>query len=160
MNKRSQVEIMGLIIIVILVAVAMIFVLQFMVVRRAPTIKTYSQAEIAENMLTAMRYTTTECNSLTMSELLKKCVEEPLSDFDCPGNMDYCEFVEQKANYLFEQTLDKWNRPYKLSIFIPEGIFDYNKTNPNLPCKGERRAATHILKTDVGLMTIRLDVCD
>ena len=157
MNNKSQVEIMGLIVIVILIAVAMIFVLQFTISGKAQSIKTYSYAELAENMLTAMRYTTTDCNSLTISELLKKCAEEELGF--CPDSQDYCDFLENEVNYLFENTLEQWNRPYRLTAFVPDG-FNLNKTNPNLPCKGERRSATHVLNTDAGLMTIRLDVCD
>ncbi|MBW2981367.1 hypothetical protein KY343_00675 [Candidatus Woesearchaeota archaeon] len=156
-RKKSQVEIMGLIIIVILVAVALIFVLQFMITRKAPAIKTYSQAEIAENMLTALRYTTTECNSLIISELLKKCVEEEIGF--CPNGDDYCDFVETKTDYLFSQTLEKWNRPYKLSIFIPN-YYNFTKSHPTLPCEGERRSATHIMSAADAIMTIRLDVCD
>jgi len=158
-QTRSQVEIMGLIVIVILVAVALIFVLQFTITRSAPSIKTYSQAELAENMLTALRYTTTDCNSLTISELFRKCVEDE-SGY-CPNGDDYCEFVNRTVNYLFQETFEKWNRPYRLEATIPnEFYFVKTPADPRLQCKGERRSATHLMHAAGTILTIRLDVCD
>ncbi len=159
MNKKSQVEIMGLIVIVILMAVAMIFVLQFTISKQPASIKTFSHAELAENMLTTLRYTTTECNSLTMSELFKKCVE--LEPGLCPNGENYCLFVQNKVNYLFGETLEKWGRPYIFTAIVGnEYNFTKLPTDPALRCTGERRSATHIMSVAGTIMNIRLDVCD
>ncbi len=156
-QTKTQVEIMGLIVIVILLSVAMIFVLQFTISKKPPSIKTYSQAEIAENMLTAMRYTSTNCSDLTISELLKKCAAQRELGV-CPGGT-YCTFVEEQISDLFDQTLEQWRRPYNFTATFPPTDFVLNQFNGS--CTGERRTATHILPVPgIGIMTIRLDVCD
>ena len=153
-KKKSQVEIMGLIVIVILLAVAMIFVLQFTISRRPATIKTYSHAEIAENMLTAMLQTTTDCDGFTISELLKKCAE-PI-----PEHQIYCDCLDETINNILSNTLDEWNIEYRLSAKIEPGQVFINRSD-SLPdsCQGERRTATHILSAAGQIMRIRMDVC-
>ena len=151
---------MGLIVIVILISVAMIFVLQFTISKKPASVKSFSNKELAENMLTAMRYTTTECNGLTVSELLKKCAELEQGDCGPPDYDNYCIFVEGQINYLLEQSLEKWNKPYIMSAFIPLSDFNFTSTNPDFSCKGERGAGQQILNTDLGIMTIMLYVCD
>ena len=151
---------MGLIVIVILIAVAMIFVLQFTISKKPASVKSFSNKELAENTLTAMRYTTTECNGLTVSELLKKCAELESGSCGPPDNYNYCNFSEMQIDFLLEQSLEKWNKPYIMRASVPLTEFNYTWVNPDFPCRGERGAGTQILNTDLGLMTIRLDVCD
>ncbi|MBW2965812.1 hypothetical protein KY342_01770 [Candidatus Woesearchaeota archaeon] len=153
-NKKSQVEIMGLIVIVILLAVAMIFILQFTISRRPTTIKTYSHAEIAENTLTAMLQTTTNCDGLTISELLKKCAE-PIPEY-----RGYCDCLDRTVDDILSKTLDEWNIEYRLSATIEPGQVYINKSD-KIPdsCLGERKSATHIISAAGQIMRIRMDVC-
>jgi hypothetical protein len=155
-KKRAQVEIMGLIIIVILLAVAMIFILQFTISRRPETVSTYSDKQIAENMRTVLLQTTTNCYDNTISELLKKCAREELGR--CPDNQDYCDFVKSKIDYYFEQTLEEWGRDYNFTVMAPPSLH-YSKAYG--PCKRERRAAQEQpIQVNGIFMTVNLYVCD
>ncbi len=74
MSKKSQMEIMGLVVIIILIAIGMLFAVQFLL--KKPTGETAAKAEesvLAANFLNAMLSTTTECQSRTVRELLQDC---------------------------------------------------------------------------------------
>ena len=155
MNKKNQVEIMGLVIIVILLAVAMIFVIQFTITGRPETIKTYTHEQIAEHMRTAVLQTTTSCYDLTILELLKRYAREDMGT--CINGQDYKTFVKSEIEYLFNETLDKWQKSYNFTVDIPD--YDNFGQSSGL-CKGERSAAQPLpINVDGKLMIIKLYIC-
>jgi hypothetical protein len=165
MNKKAQAEIMGLIVIVILVVVAMIFVLQFTVLRKPETVKTYSDIEIANNMLTSLLQTTTDCHGLTFTDLLKDCAAT--EDVRCDDNMKSCAYLDETVNYLFNNTLDEWGRSYNFTAILPDRAalgFDVNPivlTKASGYCTGEIiPAQPHLISVAGSIMTIYLDMCD
>ncbi len=162
MNKRSQMEIMGLIVIVILVVVAMIFVIQFTVLREPETVKEYSDSEIANNMLTSLLQTTTECHGLTITDLLKDCAGT--EDIRCDG-VKSCAYLNQTIDYLFSNTLDIWGRNYNFTALLP--ILESQGANPVIltrssgSCLGAiNPALPHLISVEGSPMTIYLDMYD
>ena len=164
MNKRSQVEILGLIVIVILVSVAMIFVLQFSILRKPETIKTYSDIEVANNMLTSLLQTTTKCNGLAFTDLLKDCATDA-PEIYCPNNMNSCDYINMTMEELFGKTLDEWGRAYNFTAILPDraafGLDPVAVTRSSGYCGGEIIPAhPHLISVKGSVMTIYLDICD
>jgi len=84
--RNAQMEIMGLVIIVILLSLALLFVLQFIILRPASDLKeSFTQKEIASNTVNTLLDTTTDCRQLPLSKLLEDCAEGAF--IQCPtGN--------------------------------------------------------------------------
>jgi len=161
MGKKSQMEIMGLAIIVVLLTLGILFVVQFVVVKEPSDIKkTFTRSQMAANMLNSiLRTNSKDCFGNTISQLLKDCAENyqnpPL--IFCEDNRDSCKYSNSTIEYIFNNTFVKWgNQSFYFSIF----------ENPNhmileqgAECFGERESKQSFIKTDGGILTVRIDMC-
>lgn len=155
-NKKSQMEILGLAIVVVLILVATIFVVRFLVVK-APTEyrKGFVSAELASNMLNTFLHTSAkDCSQLSMTELLQDCAQAMA--ITCDNGQESCKFVESIANEIFSQTLDKWNINYEFSAYT-----DVNSPFIKLgkSCKAEKRSKLYPIPINAGTMYAKLDIC-
>jgi len=159
-TRKSQTEIMGLAIIIILIALAMLFVIQFVVLKEPDdTKKSFTHKEIASNTVGTMLTTTTECKQLSIGQLLKDCAEGPF--ITCPTG-DSCSYTEAILEDILQQTIETWNKDYYFNVTRTNIEFGNvpDKTNPQ-PCPGEKITSSPccILPTGQGPMTITLDIC-
>ena len=82
--KRSQMEMMGLMVIIILVALGMLFVIQFIVVKEGSQLKkTYTYSQLATNTVNSVLKTTTSCKGQDINQLLQDCASG--GTIDCNG---------------------------------------------------------------------------
>ena len=74
-KKKSQMEIMGLVIIVILITLGLFFVVRFIITKQPSEIKkSYTQTEIAANILNSLLKTTSkDCYGMDVTQLLQDC---------------------------------------------------------------------------------------
>ena len=160
--KKSQMEIMGLAIIIILLTLGILFVVQFVVLKEPSDIKkTFTKSQMAANMLNSILKTNSkDCYSNTITQLLQDCAnynENPAGLMICENNNNSCEYANSTISYIFDNTLAEWgNQSFYFSVFI----------NPNTPileqgskCSGERESKQSFVKTNLGILTIRLDIC-
>jgi hypothetical protein len=113
-SKKSQMEIMGLMVIIILVALAMLFVIQFVVVREATDIKkTYTHSELATNTNTALLKTTTQCKGQDINQLLQDCAGG--ESINCNGKGS-CAYVAEAIEGILDQTLKEWGKAYRFTV--------------------------------------------
>jgi|SRR3989338_6617194 len=155
-NRKSQTEILGLAIVVVLILVATIFVVRFLVLK-APTEyrKGFVSSEIASNMLnTLLKTAAKECSQLTVTELLQDCAQA--RSIICDDGKDSCKFVESTANYIFDQTFDKWNMQYEFLAYtdIRSPLIKVGK-----PCKADKRSKLFPIPISVATMYTKLDIC-
>src|SRR3989339_712087 len=94
-SKSSQMEIMGLVVIILLAIVAMLFVVKY-VINKPPqgSIKeSYSSSQLATNMLNSLLKTTaSSCKGLDFSKLLQDCAAG--KSITCSGNKDSCTYTQ------------------------------------------------------------------
>ncbi|MBS3114570.1 hypothetical protein J4448_05705 [Candidatus Woesearchaeota archaeon] len=155
-TRKSQTEILGLAIVVVLILVATIFVVRFLVLK-APTEyrKGFVSSEIASNMLnTLLKTAAKECSQLTVTELLQDCAQA--RSIICDDGKDSCKFVESTANYIFDQTFDKWNMQYEFLAYtdIRSPLIKVGK-----PCKADKRSKLFPIPISVATMYTKLDIC-
>ena len=107
--RKSQMEILGLAIVVVLILVATIFVIRFLVLRTPTNYRAgFVSSELASNMRnTFLKTAAKDCSQLTMTELLQDCAQG--RSITCDNSQDSCKFVESTAKKIFEATLEKWN---------------------------------------------------
>ena len=124
MKKRAQTEIMGLIVVVILISLVLLLVVKFKLSAIPSEIKEkFIETRLASNTLHTLLQTTTDCNEVTVQELLKDCAKYSSSDvfsFYCvigDETKDPCAFVDEFISARFDETLKEWgDRAFEFSV--------------------------------------------
>ncbi|MBI4450500.1 hypothetical protein HY642_00870 [Candidatus Woesearchaeota archaeon] len=166
-SRKSQMEILGLAIIVVLVIMGVLFTLIFVV--KQPADKTATEVKtgvLGSSWTTTLLGTTTECNKLTVEELLVDCSRNPDNPRvkNCPGGDKSCAYVSSFITDIHSKTLEVW-RPGKTYVFIdPDG----DATNPtgyeieiNAACIGEVDPYDYTipLGSGYGDRTVHVEIC-
>ncbi|MFC1768438.1 hypothetical protein ACFLZX_01615 [Nanoarchaeota archaeon] len=152
--KRSQMEIMGLTIIIVLLAFALLFVVRFMILKEDPLTKLeVVESKLAASIMSTMLKTTaTDCKMHTYGDLIKNCREGmganlvALSEEDlnesaldkgsiiCDDGRQSCQYILNKAHQIFTETFNttlKFN--YKFFILSDYHLGECKEKEPNPP---------------------------
>ncbi len=154
-NKKSQAEIVGLVIIVLLITIGLLFVVKFVVLKEPSDIKKdFVHSELASNMINVLLKTTTDCRESSVTELFQDCAGFTI--INCDG-IDSCTKVNEVVGNILSKSLEKWNKQYKFKAYIPgsELISDYG----NCAEKTDKESKTYPIPTDRGTLFIQLDIC-
>ncbi|MBW2973335.1 hypothetical protein KY346_03000 [Candidatus Woesearchaeota archaeon] len=140
-SNKSQMEIMGLVIIVILVAIGMLFAVQFLLKKPAGReTAAVKESTIAANFLNAMLSTTTDCYNRNIRELLQDCALTG-GTTRCPGQRNSCDYAADQIRIMLDKTLSTWNKDYYFSIKGAPGVEAISFGNSCPEC--EREAKIH-----------------
>src|SRR3989344_1286593 len=108
-QKKSQMEIMGLAIIVILITVGIFFYIGFRAKQQPVDQKQeFGNVQLATNIINSILETNTkenECYGLSFSEVLQRCAGP---GGDCAGGTPYCAYFKTNIQTIFASTLDQW----------------------------------------------------
>ena len=158
MMKKSQIDLAGLMIVMLLIAIAMIFIIKFQAPNETNAHKKeFAQTETASNMLSVfLASTSRDCNHLSMAELLQDCSRDlNMLGIKCAG-MGSCDYVGQEAKEIFGKTLEEWKVDYEFKAFKDE-------ENPIIhlgkKCGANKKSKTFPLPTNPGILYVRLDIC-
>ncbi len=159
-KKRSQMEIMGLAVVVILIILAMTFVVRFVILKEPSNIKkSFTHTELASNMVNTFKKSTSrDCYGLSMTELLQDCAQTlPTGSISCENGKGSCAYVNSTFAEIINKTLEAWNLGYEFRVFF-EGespIFKFGEE-----CEGERTRETFPTPTRLyKTLNVQLDIC-
>ena len=161
LKKKSQTEILGLAIVVVIVLLGAFFVLNFLVFKE-PSLyrKSFVSSELASSMLNVFLKTNAkECLRKPISELIGDCIQGSsicCSGCDTSSEIDSCKFVESFANDIFAETLDKWN--YKYEFLVYDAISS-PKIKIGEECIGEEKCKPYPLPYRSGVVSVKLCIC-
>ena len=191
-NRRGQMEIIGLVIIVILITVGMLFLAQFALKAKNEK-KIFTRKELASSTMTSLMELTIPAsvcgtrNPLRMqNNILEECVVQRDSfiagdpcgsgcNYHCPHDpygdpllLDHtCQFFNDTAAYLLEETLAKWGKSYELEISLLEiggnanTIEKLTIISPRGACPGVRdTSGPFFINSFAGQIESVLYVCD
>jgi|SRR3989338_6568853 len=157
-NKKSQMEIVGLALIVVLVGLVLLFAVQYTFKKPQQTIQKAKEKTTAENFLSAMLKTNTLCQKRTIGELIQDCALARM--MDCGNSQDSCLNAKTTIQYLLENTIKKWNKQYRFIIDGAENTNSLHFESSTTACKGEKASATRPFTITAGFdVTIKLDIC-
>ena len=164
LRKKSQSEIMGLAIIVILVVIGFTFMIKFMAQSKPKDYKlSYSSSQMTSNFIQTVLKTTVaitdstdNCIGMDYGELILSCSSPP--PLDCKTKSS-CEEVEDGItdillntvgdNLLKHEYYFSIKRPTESSPFIAIGT----------ECPGSKASSPFTLPSSSGTIDIRLDIC-
>jgi len=155
-NKKSQMEIMGLVIIIILVSIGMLFAIQFLM--KKPTGRetaAVKESTVAANFLNTMLSTTTDCYKRNMKELLQDCALTGGST-NCFG-LSSCDYVSDQIEILLNNTLAKWKKDYYFTISGAPDVEKISFGNECLDCEREAKIQPVVVRPGFEI-ELRLDI--
>ena len=153
--KKSQMEMLGLAIVVVILLVGAIFIVRFGIKKPANYRPDFIRSETASNILNTFLNTNAgDCSQLTMTELLQDCAQS--KGIICQNSQDSCSYAESTANGIFEKTLKIWKMQYKFLAYA-----DVNSPLIDLgnKCLGQKDSKTFPIPINPGTMYVKLDIC-
>ncbi|MBR9683600.1 hypothetical protein GOV03_03600 [Candidatus Woesearchaeota archaeon] len=173
--KRGQMEMIGLVVIVILITLGMLFMAQF-ALKDDPTKKIFVRKGLAYSTMGALMKTSVACDDrgddfgekfVRMTELMKDCAEyygEP-SGYMC-DNKQSCEFLQELIGDLLTDTLGTWQKHYEFKSSLlgfgdsSETLIEFSDEDEK-GCKDERdTSGLFPINSDAGLIENILYLCD
>ena len=180
-SRKGQMEIIGLVIIVILISLGMLFLVRFQLTSESSENQVSSERLPYSTMSSLMKVTITEPDCVPnypgnqllglQEKLITDCavsVDSPdSSEFKCQGK-NSCVFVQERITDLLRQTLASWGKKYTLrSVLIPfqesesKPLFDeINSVGGGCPNGKPREASIFPIRTNAGLVQTTLYVCN
>jgi len=154
-NKKSQMEIMGLAIIMILIIMGVLFALRFVITKPSSEVGAeFRQTQLAANTLSAIKSTKTTCRDTTISQLLQDCARG--GSLNC-GGKNSCEFAEEVLGQIFAETFETWKKPYYFSIKGPPQL---TSIAFGTACPGEKEFKSTPLPYGSGTATLQIELCN
>ena len=156
-TKRSQMEMLGLSIIVLLLILIMVFVVRYIVLKEPEDYREeYLKTQLASNVVNTFLHTTTPCHDLTITELVQDCAESypGKGNIDC-GTHYSCQYVKNTTATILRETLDRWKMEYYLQVYQQEN-------NPIISLgqewDGEKESEMFTIPTKVAPVFVQIDI--
>ncbi len=160
MHKRAQLEIFGLVLIVILITIGLLFAIFIMTKPKSSEIQRVKESTMAANFLnTVLGTTASGCGKKTVRDLLKDCasVQDWNDSPACSNNLNSCEFAQSIIHTMLQNTLGTWGKTYN---FFIKGSSSVEKLSiSNGPCTGEREGFSRPEKVRGSDIIISLWIC-
>jgi hypothetical protein len=159
-NKKAQMEIMGLVVIVILVALGMLFAIKYFAFKEpSDTKQKFVYEEQTSNMLAAMLKTNICKGKETIESLLIDCAEGEA--IICNNGKTSCQEANDTIESIILGTLEgPWNQNYQFTV-KKDGtpITQFPKSGVDLCYERAKKAAVQPLPLRTGTMVIKLNIC-
>lgn len=128
-SKRGQIEIMGLLLIMILVAIGLIFVVKVVFTKKpANQLQTYDAERLTSSFVNVLLQTDTQCTSdTTFQDLLIDCAKMPGAQgtIICANGQRSCPYANETISHILENSIDQWGvmfQPgYEFKAVAPNG---------------------------------------
>ena len=162
MRKKSQMELIGIAIVVVLVSLGMLYVVSFNLSSKQSKLKqTYTHTELASNSLSAMLKTkAVQCGDVTITELLQDCVRG--ASINCNGT-NSCDYANETINFILNATLIEYDKAYNFSVSQTNISFLVKNCSRTLTYKGNDwesiESSTFPIPLDPGTILVKLDIC-
>ena len=161
MSNRGQMEIFGLVVIVILLSIGLLFAIIILTKTPVRDVQRVKESVMASNFLNTMMGTTSPCNKRPVRVLLQDCAlsgPEWVSAYTCPDGKKTCELAQEMIDDMLNKTLKKWGKEYKFFITGTDAVEKI--TIESSECEGEREGASRPEKVRTGLdIIVSLHIC-
>ncbi|MCX6706543.1 MAG: hypothetical protein NT001_00150 [Candidatus Woesearchaeota archaeon] len=170
-SKKSQLEIIGIAIVVVIIVLGFLFVIKAMSTSPSSVQASFVRAHIAQDVLNAISISDANCGGMDMTELLKACVEGE-TEVECGKP---CIVFKDSVDILLKSTLEVQKLPYRFRAYegpdppkdkgeAISGIFlEYNGCNKTSLDRGyyviKERPGWWIIPVTNGDVKVMLEIC-
>ena len=169
-SKKSQMEIMGLAIVVIIIVIGFSFMIRFLANKKPTEYKEdFSKSELVSNIINTILKTTAtttgNCKGMSFSDLLARCSE--ISSIECDSTLtDVCEFTKTNMETILQNTIGE--NKLKLDYYLVvsenlEGTTEINGNDFNMgtgQCPGSKKSNSYPVPTSTAdNVYVILDIC-
>lgn len=155
-SKLGQMEIMGLVIIMILIMIGVLFAIYFVFQKPSSDLATsFKESQLTANMLNTMLGVTTDCHDASMTQLLQDCAAT--ASIRCPNNLNSCRYADVILGTIFNKTLTAWKRTFHFSISGSAGVASLEQGSE---CRGEFESKSRPIPiSGGGTIVLKLNLC-
>lgn len=156
MSNKSQMEIMGLAIIMILIGLGLLFAVQFVLKPSADVAGHVKESTLAANFLNSLLGTSTPCHQRNIKELLQDCALTG-GLIECPDGSS-CEYAGRQIRQILDDTLVIWRKDYKFNISGSPEVKAISFSRGK--CSGDKEAKEHPVPVKAGFnIVLKLEIC-
>lgn len=165
MKKKSQMEILGLVIIILLLTLGLLFVIRFVYLGDDTNIRAkHAESQLAANLLNSMLQTTAvECQNRQIRELFSDC--GATNSIICRQDQDglperSCKFLETEVEMILDAVLDNddWTRIYYFNASHTRQNLEYTMEF-GTPCTGAYDSKFYPIQSAGRTMIVTLQIC-
>jgi hypothetical protein len=149
--RKSQADIAGLALVVILAALAVIFFVKNSVSEDFVGFDDQISSKVGSKFILSLLDTTTDCNKMSLEEVLLICANG--KNLVC-GEVDACNYFEGITGKIIGKTLEQWNKAYYLTISQDIKIMEFGGK-----CREGQISSSLTLPADTGLLSLKMDIC-
>lgn len=110
--RKGQIEMMGLMIIVVILSLALLFVVKVVFTQeKTDTTQSYETSKLVESFVNTLFQTSSGCtDDTTIQDLLIDCAKNPFSggSISCSDGQNSCPYANATIATILSQTLDQW----------------------------------------------------
>ena len=157
MQRKSQMEIMGLVIIVILIGLGLLFAVQIVLKpQKADQTQRIKESTLAAQFLNTLLSTTTSCQKRSVKELLQDCALA--RTVTCETGETSCTYAKKTIKPILDTTLREWRKSYLFSI---KGSSEVEKLIfSEGTCIKNKEVKTHPVPVKPGFdIVLKLEIC-
>lgn len=160
--RKGQMEIFGLVIIVILLALGLLFAVVILT-KQQPTISTKESIQARTYLSTLVGTTVPECGKQSVRQLLENCMDSSYTGGqynganNCFDGTNTCTKAKNIIANTLTQTFGSWGYTYEFSIPDNDVLKTLNASNGQ--CTGERERGTWKIVKTSRTATLTLDLC-
>ena len=155
-NKKSQMEFVGLAIVIVLLILGGLFLMTFNRGELDTARQDIANMELANNFLSTLLESQANCSQHTFKDLLQDASSlNPV--IECENKHKSIEQIDSMTKDVLSNTLDKWKKGYELKITIPNNAPKNYASSGG--CSGKRviRPARYPVPDDI---VLELKICD
>lgn len=155
-GHRSQTEILGFAMVVLLVSVGLLFFIYFVATSQGSDLKkVFTDKQLAVNMNDALLSSTSGCKGLEFERLIIDCAGS--ASYSCSVGVNSCDYLQSSLQNVFDKTLDVWGKEYRYQIYFQgePPLVDIS----NGACSGELEPGIFYLPVQGRTVFVRLDIC-
>lgn len=142
MDKRSQTEILGLVVIVIILIFAFMIGLKFYMMGRGEHVsKEIVSDMVVKRTVLVLMDTKLECKAVQVQDVVRDCADGIVGLTYCDGRTDPCAEIEYIArDVVLPETFGEWGLDYTMTFTRIPGDTPIIGEIPDLVCKENRKS--------------------
>jgi hypothetical protein len=154
--RKAQIEMMGLVVIVLILAVGFLFLVAYMTGKgkQESSQEVYQKELLAYNTIGSILQATSGCRGLSIAELIDDC--SSFNEINCFG-FDSCAYASGEIIKILNATLNKRNQEYY--FYVIDAAEKLKIAAGSGECLHNKVSATQPLTSRAGELTVGIDIC-